>query len=168
MIHTAQEPAIEGRTIRADHGTGRMFCRTLLPEEAILTPIGGPGNEFRTGQKNWSIEAGKLKPEQRAMMGQWRVEVTPGVPRKEDVFLHVIQVGPQTVDAMDAADLIQTEDRCGVRLSAGGDVWEISWNTSGPLGGRIKRTGERPTIERELTSTFQAQSGIIPTSRRIP
>lgn len=161
MIHTAHEPMIEDRTIRADHGTGRMFCRTLLPEEAILTPVGGPGNEFRTAEKNWSIEAGKLKPEQLAMMGQWRVEVTPGVPSAEDVFLHVIQLGPQTVEDMDATSPIKTADRCGVRLLVDGDVWEVSFNTSGPLGGRITRSGARPTIERDLTSTVEAQSGIM-------
>ena len=63
-----------------------MFCRTLLPEDAVLTPAGGAGKEFWAAGQNWSIVSDGLKPENLAMMGQWRVEVTPGAPRKRDVF----------------------------------------------------------------------------------
>ena len=34
------------------------------------------------------------------MMQQWRVEVTPGSPRRDDLFLHVIEVGDQKLAAM--------------------------------------------------------------------
>jgi heparin/heparan-sulfate lyase len=48
LLHTAHEPTITGRTIRADHGKGRIFCRTLLPTDARLATVGGPGKEFVT------------------------------------------------------------------------------------------------------------------------
>lgn len=161
LLHTAHEPAIDGKTIRADHGEGRLFCRTLLPADAALTPVGGPGQEFFAAGKNWDIVATRLKPENLAMMGQWRVEVTPGQPRKEDVFLHVVQVGDQSLEAMDDVTLVQGEGTCGVRLRAGGDTWEVRFNATGELGGRIKRTGKGRAIDAALTRSVTPQSGIM-------
>ena len=74
--------------------------RTLLPADAQLAALGGPEKEFWAAGRNWNILAKGLKPENLAMMGQWRVEVSPGSPRRDDVFLHVIQVGPKTLGAI--------------------------------------------------------------------
>jgi heparin/heparan-sulfate lyase len=161
LIHTADEPIVDGDLIRADHREGRMFCRTLLPAGAKLTQIGGAGKEFQAAGKNWSIKAGNLKPEQLAIMGQWRVEVTPTTANKQDVFLHVIQVGPQDVQSIGATSLVQSEGRCGVRLNAGEDVWEVTFNTAGELAGHIRRIGGEPSIDRDLASEVQPQSGIM-------
>jgi len=160
LIHTAYQPAIEGKLLRADHGQGRMFCQTLLPEDAVLTPVGGPGKEFQAAGKNWDIVTKGLKPEELAMMGQWRVEVSPGAARKADVFLHVIQVGDQRLQQMDKAELLREEQRCGVRLNAGNQTWEVTFDTGGPLGGQIRRTGGPGTMDRPLTTAVQPQSGI--------
>jgi len=161
LIHTAHRPAIADRTIRADHGEGRMFCRTLLPAEATLTAVGGPGKEFYAAGKNWSIDAGGLEPENLAMMGQWRVEVTPAHARKDDVFLHVIQVGDQTLTTMDVTELIEAEGVCGARIASGGRVWEVTFRTTGDLAGHIKRTGAGTVIDTPLASTVQPQAGIM-------
>jgi hypothetical protein len=126
-----------------------------------LTPVGGAGKEFQAAGKNWSIDAGNLKPEQLAMMGQWRVEVTPTIARKQDVFLHVIQVGSQDLQSMSATSLMQSEGRCGVRLTVGKDVWEVTFSTAGELAGHIRRIGGEPSIDRDLTSEVQPQSGIM-------
>jgi heparin/heparan-sulfate lyase len=160
LLHTAHQPTIEGRRIRADHGQGRLFCRTLLPEDAVLTPVGGPGKEFWAAGKNWDIVTKGLKPEDLAMMGQWRVEISPGTARKTDVFLHVIQVGDQKLQDMDKAELLQEGQRCGVRLNTGGQSWEVTFDASGPLGGHIRRIGGPGTIDVPLATTVQAQSGI--------
>jgi heparin/heparan-sulfate lyase len=161
LLHTAYEPVISDKTIRADHGEGRMFCRTLLPADAVLTPVGGPGKEFRAAGKNWSIVDRGLKPENRAMMGQWRVEVTPREPRTDDLFLHVIQVGDQQLEAMDEVALIATARTAGARLSVGERTWEVTFDTTGELGGHVRRTGGGATIDTELTVTIQPQSGIM-------
>jgi hypothetical protein len=160
LIHTAHEPAIEGKLLRADHGQGRMFCRTLLPQDAALTPVGGPGKEFWAAGKNWDIVTKGLKPEDLAMMGQWRVEISPGAARQSAVFLHVIQVGDQKLQQMDKAELVQTGQRSGVRLDLGGQTWEVTFNTSGPLAGHIRRAGGPGTMDRPLATTVQSQSGI--------
>lgn len=161
LIHTAYEPLITGQTIRADHGNGRMFCRTLLPADAKLTAVGGPGREFWAAGKNWSIKADKLKPEQFAMIGQWRVEVTPTLPQKKDLFLHVIQVGGQDLQQMDDVKLIRHGTRCGVRLAAAGRTWEVMFDVDGEPGGHVRCLGSGPTIDAELASSVQPQSGII-------
>lgn len=160
LLHTAYEPVIADNVVRADHEQGRMFCRTLLPADATLTPVGGPGKEFWAAGKNWDIFTGNLKPAALAMMGQWRVEVSPGAPRNEDVFLHVIQVGDQALETMDATELVQADDTCGVRIRVGGMTWEVSFATTGDLRGHIKRTGG-PALNRDLTTTVAPQSGIM-------
>ena len=161
LVHTAHEPRIEGKTFFADHGQGRLCCRTLLPDDATLTAVGGAGKEFWAAGKNWEIAAPTLKPEHRAMMGQWRVEVTPEKPRKEDLFLHVIEVGDQTLAATDDAQLIHNEQACGVRLKTCTGNWEVTFATQGELAGRLRRTGGPEELDVVLASTVESQSGIM-------
>jgi len=160
LIHTAHKPTIVDKTIRADHNQGRILCRTVLPADAILTPVGGPGKEFWAAGKNWSIATEGLKPENLALMGQWRVEVTPGSPRQKDVFLHVIQVGDRTLEAIDGTELVEGDGVCGVRLRVGSEKWEVTFNAAGKLGGHVKRTGDRKNINADLATTVQRQVGI--------
>ncbi|MFH1923868.1 MAG: heparinase II/III family protein [Planctomycetota bacterium] len=161
LLHTAHEPVISGKTIRVDHREGRMFCRTLLPLDAVLTPVGGPGKEFWAAGENWSIVDRGLEPENLAMMGQWRVEVTPGAARADDVFLHVVQVGDQGLDTMDEVQLIQVEGTCGARLAVGDRTWEVTFSTSGEPAGHVKRTGGSPVIDADLTTAVAPQAGIM-------
>ncbi len=160
LLHTAHEPRIEGRVVRADHGEGRLYCRTLLPEDATLTAVGGPGKEFWAAGKNWEITAPTLKPEHRAMMGQWRVEVTPGKPQAEDVFLHVIQVGDQKLGAMSAAELIRDDRGCGVRVQTSTGTWEVTFATTGEPRGRLQRIGGQSPLD-VMLENVEAQSGIL-------
>ncbi len=160
LIHTAHQPTLHNKIIRADHNEGRMFCRTLLPDDAVLTSVGGPGKEFRAAGQNWDIVSDGLKPESLALMGQWRVEVTPGAPRKDDVFLHVVQVGDQQLEAMSEITLLQKENVSGVRLTIGNKKWEVTFNSTGRLGGRIKRFGGSRNINAPLATTVQRQIGI--------
>ncbi len=163
LLHTAHEPLIDGALVQADHVAGRMLCRTLLPEDAAIGKVGGPGNEFRTGDVNWDINRGNLKPENLAMMGQWRVEVTPGSARAEDLFLHVIQVGDQSLEEMDPVCLIREDGRVGARIVTDGRTVEALFDTSGPLGGHLRIGGEGPAVDRELTGQVTPQVGILAT-----
>jgi len=159
LIHTAYRPVLDGHVLRADYNQGRMYSRTLLPEDATLTAVGGPGKEFWAAGKNWEIVAEGLTEENLALMGQWRVEVTPTAPRKTDLFLHVIQVGDRTLEAMDGIELLQGSQSYGVRLNAVDRAWEILFRTTGPLGGHIRRSGAE-AIDRPLATTVQPQSDI--------
>jgi heparin/heparan-sulfate lyase len=160
LIHTAHVPKVSGKIIRADHGDGRLFCRTLLPADATLTSVGGPGKEFRAAGRNWDIVSDGLRPESLALMGQWRVEVTPGSPHKSDVFLHVIQVADKQVEAMDEVRLIKTRNTCVVLLTADSGTWEITFISTCELGGHIKRSGGPGGIDSRLATAVQEQTGI--------
>ena len=61
---------------------------------------------------------------------------------------------------MDKTELLQEGQRCGVRLNTGSQTWEVTFDTGGPLGGHIRRTGGPGTIDRPLATTVQPQSGI--------
>ena len=161
LLHTAHEPDIDGRVFRADHWDGRLLCQCVLPEDASIEAIGGPGKEFWAAGQNWDIVADDLSEDELAMMGQWRVEVSPGEARESDVFLHVVQVGDQDVDEMVPTERITEENREGVRLTLGDETWEITFRTTGALGGHIRREGgDRPPLDQALTGSVQPQSGI--------
>lgn len=160
LLHTAHKPLITGKTIRADHSKGRMFCRTMLPKDAVLKTVGGPGKEFWAAGKNWNIVKDGLTDDSLALMGRWRVEVTPGNPRKEDIFLHVIQVGEQNLEQMDVIKLIEEDNKCGITMKTQNQTWDIVFNSDGPLGGYIRRTGEGKRINHNLASNVQKQVGI--------
>jgi heparin/heparan-sulfate lyase len=161
LIHMAHEPAIRDNIIRADHRGGRMFCRTLLPADAVLTPVGGPGKEFFAAGKNWSILDGGLTEENRAMMGRWRVEVAPVGSRQQDVFLHVLQVGDHGLETMDPVELVNGDGACGVRLTRNDQTWNVTFRTRGELGGRLRRTGgKEKEWDCELANTVQPQQGV--------
>ena len=160
LLHTAHEPYISGKIIKAQHNEGRMLCKTILPKDAILQAVGGPGKEFFAAGKDWDIVRDGLTEKNLALMGQWRVEVAPGQARKKDVFLHVIQVGGQDLEMMDKTELIDEGDTCGVKVIKDRQVWDVIFNTTGALGGQITRTGEGQRIDKDLTSRVQKQVGI--------
>ncbi len=160
LLHTAYEPVIQNKTIRADHEKGRMFCQTVLPEDAKITPVGGPGKKFWAAGKNWSIKTDGLKPDQLALIGQWRVEVSPAKPQKNDVFLHVIQVGDRNLNSMDAVRKIENDNQTGVRITTAAGTWQVLFNKTGSLGGYIKRRNSDRNIDEPLANTVQKQVGI--------
>jgi heparin/heparan-sulfate lyase len=160
LLHTAYKPQIHGKTIKADHGKGRMLCRTILPRDAVLRSVGGPGREFWAAGKNWDIVRDGLTDKSLALMGQWRLEVTPGDERKEDIFLHVIQVGGKELEQMDQVKLIEKDGRYAVTVQSGKQKWDVVFNSKGSLGGHISRSGQDRRISRNLTTEVQKQVGI--------
>jgi hypothetical protein len=72
---------------------GRLWVRTLLPAERTITTVGGPGFEYFnvfTG-KNYRVSDPRVAADPRES-GNWRIEVAPVRPSKDDQFLHVFQV----------------------------------------------------------------------------
>jgi len=167
LVHTAREPRIDGATIVADHEEGRMFCRTLLPADAVLTAIGGEGRRFMAGGRNWELPPGVEFTE---MMGWGRVEVSAPEPAQEQVFLHLIEVGDQTRQAMSAAERISGEGSEGVRFdqtaqrSAGDGTVEVSFATTGDLAGHIRVVrGDEVLVDADLAREVQPQEGLAST-----
>lgn len=158
LLHTAREPRIEGATIAADQGEGRMFCRTLLPQDAQLTAIGGPGKQFMAGGRNWPLEGDREADE---LMGWGRVEVASATPAAERLFLHVIQVGEQSLEAMEPVELLEGDGAVGARIEAGARTVEVTFAIEGNVAGHIRMTeGGETVLDQDLATEVQPQEGL--------
>ena len=62
-----------------------------------------------------------------------RVEVSPETARKEDCFLHVIQVGDQHLEQMADMELIQDGSRRGARLIRDDRSVTVTFSSAGDL-----------------------------------
>jgi len=165
LFHTQNEPVVTGDTFRADHEGGRIFCRTLFPKDAALAKVGGPGKEFWAAGKNW-----ELAPEtaERAktrygggLFGNWRMEVSPGEARKDDVFLHIIQTGDSSTEHMVAAKAIEEDGVVGVSFSAGDRTVRVTFGTDGPPSGHVTVvSGANIHIDSDLATDVMPQSGL--------
>ncbi len=175
LLHHANEPVVEGKTWFSDQDRGRVFVRTLLPEDAILEKVGGPDKEFLADGVNYAVDAGPSQlirerkyriyrmeyDEVPELMGRWRIEVKPGSAREEDIFLHLIQVGDQALEAMGEVQAQTTGDRAEVRFNAEGRDVVLSFATTGEIGGHIRicENGQA-LVDRELTGEVMPQSGL--------
>jgi heparin/heparan-sulfate lyase len=172
LLHTVGEPRIADSTFVAEHGEGRLFCRTLLTAKAVLEKIGGPGREFWSDGRNWPLPPRATTGQsptplrQTDLMGGWRVEVAPSVPAQDDCFLHLIEVGGLEKTTMAPARLLQETERAGVALTRNATTWSVSFRTRGDLGADI--TIERGTnaVIIPLLNTVQAQTGLARTGAK--
>lgn len=176
LLHTGNEPAITGKEFQADQEQGRIFCRTLYPADAVLEKTGGPGKEFWADGRNWPIPA--HSPYFRNLgiqdasdvaenMGRWRVEVKPGMPRTEDVFLYLIQVSDQTVTKMADSRVRETGEQIELTLTARERTYTVALNKTGDVGGRLRITeDEKAWFDQDLTRGVQPQTGLALTKSR--
>ena len=170
LLHVKDEPAIEGRVLRADCGKGRLFCETVLPEDAKLEKIGGPGREFWSNGRNWEPDARFLDSAARSArqigrgpyMGAWRLEVAPGAPRAGDRFLHVLTAADTSAENPPVTKKVSRGEMDGVTVavpSPGGAAKEVTilFNREGAVGGMIVFGNGAP---RPFASTVQPQQGL--------
>jgi heparin/heparan-sulfate lyase len=173
LLHTANEPVIAGRELRADQDRGRIFCRTLLPADAVLDKIGGPGKEFWADGRNWPIPGDssylpslriKDSADVAENMGRWRVEVKPGAARTDDVFLHLIQASDQAVTKMVENKVAEQDGRIELSFVSGPRSYTIRLNKTGEIGGHLRIEDGGRVLDQELTRELQRQSGSVPTT----
>ncbi|MDD2708200.1 MAG: heparinase II/III family protein [Verrucomicrobiae bacterium] len=179
LLHHANEPELlADKTWRSDQSKGRIYCRTLLPEDAVLEKIGGPGKEFLADGVNYPIDAGpnkfiiknkyvlppgkKHKPgEMSELLGQWRMEIKPGAARQSDLFLHLIQVGDKNLEKMDAARLSNKNGRIKLEFASGIKEVALEFNVSDESGDRIKITEAGKILaDKELARDVMPQEGL--------
>ena len=137
----------------------------MYPKDAVLTKVGGPDKEFWASGKNWALapEVAEMVKERYngGLLGNWRMEVSPGSARKKDVFLHFIQVGDSTLEAIGRAELIEEDDFIGVRFSAGDKTALVTFAVEGePSGHIVIKSGEKTLVDRELTREVMPQAGL--------
>ena len=183
LLHTQNKPEVEGRTVRVDSRDGRLFCEALLPKDATIELVGGPGKEFWANGKNWEIYDKWLERERRTCAkdgrgpywGEWRAETHPGAPRADDRFLHVLTAADVKTRRGVATRLVEEADRDGVELvfpaMAPGDKpvtrrITLLFNRTGKVGGEMRleeRDAEgrvRSTV-RQLAETVAPQKGVL-------
>lgn len=168
--YAAKIQVIKLRTSRSDEARqyqlhGKLFSKTLLPKDSKLEVVGGPGKEFLSGGKNYNMD-GQIEPDTssvRDMFG-WRIEVSPKGQHKEDLFLHVIQVGDsKKLQKMVPVEYYEAEGMVGFKMEAGGGTYTVLFDKSDGIGGHIKfeKDGqkiidrdfsERLSMNRQLTT----------------
>ena len=153
LLHMKDEPCVNGKLLVAESGKGRLFCETVLPEDATLEKIGGPGKEFWSNGKNWEPDTAFLASAARGAkrtgrgpyMGAWRLEVAPGAPRAQDRFLHVITAADTSATAPKVEKVV-TDGKDGVTVKVPNVVrgkWRgtltatFLFNRTGEVGGTV-------------------------------
>jgi heparin/heparan-sulfate lyase len=169
LLHTAAEPLVFGNEFYTDHWGGRLFCKTLFPENAELNKIGGPGKQFWSDGRNWAlpeIEPGEWNYNSMRwldnnldLLGQWRIEVTPGTANRDDLFLHLLQVGDTTLQSMVNSKPIHSDDMVGVRFVHDKKEYELLFSTIDKAGGiiSINQNGEQ-ILEENFSDKVKPQS----------
>lgn len=173
LLHTASEPEIKDNEFFEDYDDGRIFCRTILPEKADIKKIGGPGKQFWSDGRNWPLPVlipgdwryrggSKVLLDTIPLLGQWRIEVSPLKAVMEDQFLHLVQVGDDSVKSMVNSDKIEEPGIAGVRFKFNSKVFEIKFATSGAPGGSISISSNGQKIRDEkFTSVVKPQSTLF-------
>lgn len=119
-LHTTNEPRVDGSVAVADNGPARLFCKTLLPANARLTTVGGPGHECDHAganplPKGWQeLNPGKLGP--NTQMGAWRLDVAPADPAAECTYLHLLYPTDTKTAAMPDCAVEQRGSEITVRI----------------------------------------------------
>lgn len=95
LLHSIEKPSVDGMEFtvsRTQNGDSGMLHDTiLLPENASVETVGGPGKECWVFGENYPNSPTR-RPDPANERGEWRVEVTPGAESAEDCFLNVMQV----------------------------------------------------------------------------
>ena len=150
LYHTAEEPSMKGKCEFSEKSQGgKSVCRTLYPENAVVTKIGGPGKQFWSDGTNWEIPV--LTPEdygypQRAnipsnewpLVGQWRVEVSPAVEAESDIFVHMIQVGKESMGGLPKAKTVEDEKSLTVEFKYEDKKFRLTFDKTSDYGCKIE------------------------------
>ena len=174
LLHTKDEPRIKGRLTTADCGKGRIFCETVLPEDAKLAKVGGPGKEFWASGRNWSIDPKYVEGVEKhaksighgPYFGAWRLEVSPGMARENDRFLHVVTASDTAMLKPPTVRKVSGNGCDGVvvevpKADGGATEVKVLFSREGAVGGTITFGNDAP---RPFATTVQPQSGVWPTA----
>lgn len=161
LLHTAAEPTVNANQFYTDHWGGRLFCKTLFPENAVLSKIGGPGKQFWSDGRNWPLPV-LIPPDTLDLLGQWRIEVTPNKPNIDDIFLHFIHVGDTSLKSMVDSEPIKSDSMVGVRFIAGDKEYEVMFTTENEAAGKISISQNGLKIlEENFSDQVKVQKGLF-------
>ena len=115
----------------------------------MVEKIGGPGKQFWSDGRNWPIP--EMTPEdygyanranvpsnEHPLVGQWRVEVKPGTERENDMFMHIIQVGDESLKSLPKTKTFEDAETVGVEFKYAGKKYRITFDRNASYGCDIK------------------------------
>lgn len=146
LLHCVDEPLVNGSISTVVNGPGRLTVRTVLPRDAEITVVGGPGRECWVDGRNWP----PIEKEWERDAGAWRLEVSPARPAAQDLFLHVLQTDGADIALPAAVSLIEQGGRVGVRVSAQGRRYDVTFSTDGPSAHLAVVEDGRHILDQEL------------------
>jgi heparin/heparan-sulfate lyase len=159
LLHSVNQPDVTGKSFELEMGGGRLISNTLLPRDARLTSVGGPGKEFWNEHNQYNYKPVKNKPSNYS--GAWRMEVTPASARQEDFFLHVLYTQRSAERWRPKPDLVTESSGVGMRLTRANTSWEVLFATKGDPAGHIRIVeGGSAVVDRDLTKEVMPQSYI--------
>lgn len=140
LYHTASKPEMSGKAefLEVSQG-GKSICRTLLPKKAVVESIGGEGKQFWSDGKNWAIPEYKqddpmykrfrnIPRNNHPLVGQWRVEVSPKRASTSDNFLHIIQVGDESLMSLPQTDCKDGKETVLLNFDYAGKHYSLSFD----------------------------------------
>jgi hypothetical protein len=138
-------------------GRSRMFLRTLLPQDAVITKRGG------VGYRNWGHPLEPTAQYDHDGPGRdgppfcdWRLEVAAPLDQ-ETVFLHVFQVADEAVQQMAPVRLIQGGGTMQLEIGTAPRLWKVSLAARGEPGGSVSGPGLSGASRLPTTLETQAQ-----------
>lgn len=171
LLHAAAEPHVNKNEFSTEHMEGRLFCKTLFPEKIEIKKIGGPGKQFWSDGRNWSLEVvspddwnyknSRWLDDEHDLFGQWRIEVIPEEAKNDHIFLHLMQVGDTTLQSMADSESVRTDDMAGIRFAYAGKEYEVMFATKNEAGGKISISqGGKKMLEEVFSNKVKAQEGL--------
>ena len=150
LYHTADEPKMSGSLEFSEKSQGgKSICRTLYPTDAIVTKIGGPGKQFWSDGRNWPLPVltpddwgysrrGLVPADDWPTLGQWRVEVTPAKEACSDYFMHMIQVGNESLKKLPKTKLLETDSKLIVEFKYDNKKYKVEFDKTVKYGCDIR------------------------------
>ncbi|OGG01717.1 MAG: hypothetical protein A3F83_00395 [Candidatus Glassbacteria bacterium RIFCSPLOWO2_12_FULL_58_11] len=163
IMHTIDEPLLNGSLVTVTERGGKLFCRTVLPAAAKVTKVGGPGHEFEIFGTNFPPKMVYYSLSEGEEWGSWRLQVTPGQARTADCFLNVLLAADSSATAPPEVDgLALDSDLPGVRINYNSKIYEVYFNRTGASGGKIRIASATGAVilDQPLADKVQPQAGI--------
>ncbi|MFH1378584.1 MAG: heparinase II/III family protein [Planctomycetota bacterium] len=93
LLHTVTEPKVTGNQIQVSN-MGFLNVQSLLPMDAKIRVIGGPGKEFWAKGKNWNV---KIPDTSWDESGNWRAEIYQAPGSSDVTFITAMTFGPSNI-----------------------------------------------------------------------
>jgi hypothetical protein len=165
LMHSVNEPEplggtpiapgqyqVTGDTITIRNGYGMLFAQALLPENPVLTKVGGTdtSGDYRfmvpvkdaNGNyqyQNFGLTTSASEVAKNPDVGAWRIEITAPTPTGREYFLNVLSVADngavsapptaQNLSTPDVAALLLADQKHIVFAKADQPAVSVQWNT---------------------------------------